>query len=72
MIHKKLKVNSDTVSKNYIGKILEIIAFTKDEELEKDFSKRDRPTFNALSLEEVLSSIVKRLMSDNFFSTLTF
>jgi len=55
MIRKILKVNSDTVSisvpKNYVGKILEIIAFTKDEEQDKDILQDQKATFNALSLD---------------------
>ena len=55
MIRKILKVNSDTVSiavpKDYLGKMLEIIAFTKDEELNKDGLQYGSATFNALSLD---------------------
>lgn len=55
MIRKILKVNSDIVSidvpKNYIGKMLEIIAFTKDEELDKVSFRRRTATFDALSLD---------------------
>ena len=55
MIRKTLKVNSDTVSisvpKNYLGKILEIIAFSKDEGLNNDALQRKAATFNALSLD---------------------
>lgn len=55
MIRKILKVDSDIVSisvpKNYMGKILEIIAFTKDEEQDKDISQVQKATFNALSLD---------------------
>ena len=55
MIRKILKVNSDIVSigvpKNYIGKILEIIAFTKDEELNKTGFQNRTATFDALSLD---------------------
>lgn len=55
MIRKILKVNSDTVSigvpKNYIGKMLEIIAFTKDEEMNKEGLRYRTATFKALSLD---------------------
>ena len=55
MIRKILKVNSDTVllpvPPNYMGKILEIIAFTKDEENDKTVSKHEAATFKALSLD---------------------
>lgn len=55
MIRKILKVDSDTVSitvpKSYIGKILEIIAFSKDEEANKGTVNTGKATFNALSLD---------------------
>lgn len=55
MIRKILKVDSDTVSitvpPNYIGKILEIIAFSKDEETGKGNISKEKATFNALSLD---------------------
>ncbi len=55
MIRKILKVNSETVSisvpKNYIGKILVISAFAKDEEHDKETGGQRMATFNALSLD---------------------
>ena len=55
MIRKILKVESDKVSisvpKNYIGKFMEIIAFTKDEEEDKEVLHHGIATFYALSLD---------------------
>jgi hypothetical protein len=55
MIRQILKVDSDTVSisvpKNYIGKVLEIIAFTREEGLSTEGAVKEDSTFNALSLD---------------------
>jgi len=55
MVRKILKVDSDTVSidvpKNYKEKMLKIIAFTKDEELDEDGFQHKVATFDALSLD---------------------
>lgn len=57
MIRKILKVESETISisipKSYLGKMLEIIAFSKDEGLTREISEKKKPTFNALSLNTV-------------------
>ncbi len=55
MIHKILKVDSNTISisvpSNYIGKVLEIIVFSEEESQNRDFAKKRSATFNALSLD---------------------
>ena len=57
MIRKILKVESDTVSisvpKNYIGKVMEIIAFSTDEELTGEVPNKRTATFNAISIDTI-------------------
>ena len=52
MIRTVLIPDSDTVSisvpKDYIGKVLEVIAFTKDEALNKDTTAKKAATFTVL------------------------
>jgi hypothetical protein len=55
MIRKIIRVDSETVFINvpehYVGKMLEIIAFTKDEEIIYNDLTRQKATFKALSLD---------------------
>ena len=57
MIRKIVKVESSkisiTVPDDYIGKVMEVIAFSTDEALIKDDKKRKKATFTALSLDTV-------------------
>ena len=57
MIRKILKVESDTISisvpKNYIGKVMEIIAFSADEELTGEVPSKKTVTFNAISIDTI-------------------
>jgi len=52
MIRTVLIPDSDTVSisvhKDYIGKVLEVIAFTKDEALNNDVSAKKKASFTVL------------------------
>lgn len=56
MIRKLIKVESDKISisvpKDYIGKVMEVIAFSRDEAVaNKEVKKKKKATFNALSLD---------------------
>jgi hypothetical protein len=55
MIRKIIRVDSETVfinvPKHYVGKMLEIIAFTKNEEIIYNDLTRQKATFKALSLD---------------------
>ena len=52
IIPEKKTVNiSFSVPDNYIGKEMEIIAFTKKEGLENEFSPEKKVSFNALSID---------------------
>jgi hypothetical protein len=55
MIRKILTVDSDTISiavpSRYMGKVLEIIAFSEDESQNREPLKKRSATFNALSLD---------------------
>jgi len=56
MIRKLIKVESDKISisvpKDYIGKVMEVIAFSRDEAAaNKEVKKKKKATFNALSLD---------------------
>lgn len=57
MIRKIVKVESGrisiTVPKDYIGKVLEVIAFSKDEAVSEEEGKKKKATFNALSLDTI-------------------
>lgn len=57
MIRKIVKVESDKISisvpKDYIGKVMEVIAFSRDEAVNKEAKKKKKVTFNALSLDTV-------------------
>jgi hypothetical protein len=55
MIRKILKVDSDVISisvpSSYIGKVLEIIAFSEEEGQSRESVKKHPATFKALSLD---------------------
>jgi translation elongation factor EF-G len=57
MIRKLIKVESDKISisvpKDYIGKVMEVIAFSRDEAVSKEIKKKKKATFNAVSLDTV-------------------
>ncbi|WP_316812839.1 hypothetical protein [Pedobacter heparinus] len=57
MIRKLVKVESDKISisvpKDYIGKVMEVIAFSRDETVSKEAKKKKKATFNAVSLDTV-------------------
>lgn len=57
MIRKLVKVESYKISisvpKDYIGKVMEVIAFSRDETVNKEAKKKKKATFNAVSLDTV-------------------
>jgi uncharacterized membrane protein YfhO len=42
---------SFNIPKKYIGKQIEVIAFSKDEEMVKEMSKQKKVSFNALAID---------------------